>query len=195
MRGVDFHRRGLRPAIAALAAAAVTACGPVYRDFKVYDPPTDLQGQQCVAAAQERRSVCETENSAAYNQCLAEQTTIAKVNYDAALAAYEGDLAEFERCRAADDGYEQELAAWQTRQDRYMASLRNPAAGIAPNPGPRPTRTVQFCPKPSRPELNDFVDRSVCQTPKSACGEVYDSLYKACGGSVMIETRCVSNCD
>jgi len=175
--------------------AFLAACGPTYKEFKVYEPPTDLSGQQCLAAAQQKRSVCETQNSAAYNQCLAEQTTIGKVNYDAALSAYEADLAEQNACQQrVEDQYQADLRNWEAETAAYNRARANNQAP-ANFPGPRPTKPISYCPKPTRPTLDSFVDKSVCNRPQDACIEVYDTLYQACGGSVYTETRCVSGCD
>jgi hypothetical protein len=78
-----------------LALMSLSACGPVYKTEKFYEPPQDEAGRACVVGCEERRALCSADCDARYDTCVYHAEMQARHNY---LEAKERYLNLKERC-------------------------------------------------------------------------------------------------
>lgn len=71
-------RRPHRLPALALAAIALAGCGPQYRTFTSYAPPTDEVGRQCVQRCLDARRLCRREKESTVQQCRIEAREVAE---------------------------------------------------------------------------------------------------------------------
>lgn len=73
----------------------LSGCGPSYRTYTFYEPPTNEQGKNCTFGCEQTRNTCESECQEEYDDCFHEARLQGKIDY---LEAKEDWLEAHARC-------------------------------------------------------------------------------------------------
>lgn len=144
----------------------LTACGPQYKTFTTYHPPTGPQEKDCVMQCRSMKMECESKCMEDYRYCMRESRLDAKEDYFDALHDYRREM----------DRWDEQMVRCRRRKNQddcdYLESTR-----------------------PKKPVREDFTHSYLCSDDCSFCTEDYDECFEMCGGKITRESRCVSGCD
>ncbi|MEJ5209864.1 MAG: hypothetical protein WHV61_00335 [Burkholderiales bacterium] len=165
-------------AILWLALLAACATPPRHQTVKEYVAPPGAQA--CVDDCARRRDTCEADCAQRYQACRDALLPEVRARYAQRLEAYQNALAAY---RWELERYRMELMlGWG-----YWPPYWGWWGGVPPFPPPPP---------PAAPTLEQELERLSRERCDHDCGceTAYDACFKACGGSIRHETRCVAGC-
>ena len=185
--------------VAVLAAGlAVAACEPQYRTHTIFVPPETPEQRQCIVGARADREDCRAEARADFETCRRDQMWAAESRLHRARDEYLLDQQVYFQCRNS------ALNEVALLNDQREAECRRLAEGgfVCDRDDGFITGQSEIdhfvsrrCREPDRPELEDFVNLSVCGSVEGDCTLYYEAAYRGCGGEVRRIQECVAFCD
>ncbi|ADU97205.1 hypothetical protein [Thermovibrio ammonificans] len=189
-----------------VAALFVASCGgPEFAVSYRYEPPAD--NRACLSGCYESFKSCKESCEDSYNACMAQVRSRAERLYRQALAVYNRELSAY---RAAYATYQNRLLSWSNSyrqlyrdylffkrackksKDYYACSRKyqlEQALDTLNEKKPLPPE------RPEPPKLSDFVRQlSVTCVRDCGCKQQFNACFTGCGGKLIPERICVSNC-
>jgi hypothetical protein len=169
-----------------VALVALVGCAtPRYETVITREAPAGASAQACLQGCETQLSACKQTCADNYQACLKRVEPMADEHYRRTLDHYAADLAQYRH-----DISTYELHLWMNWNwhrgsfwyDPWPYPSYYPHYALPPPPGP-PSREA---------DMNRFREEKCggdcgCQPP-------YDACFQGCGGKIISERRCVSNC-
>jgi len=212
--GCDRRQRLAGAVAAASIGLSLSACSPVYETKVTELEPADAMGRICIQEARKAKDSCLRQSRVIQADCMTRQRNLAQDSLSIAKIDYQNALSDYRTCSSdtreewndrTQAQYEADLAAWKSSPtplatmrpnradyfDTNTFSLKRPASIT-----PLPQYIEQVCgTRPTAPQLEDFVDASICGTPEASCEANYETAFRGCGGEIRREEICVKHCD
>jgi len=175
-----------------LTILIISSCGPRYKVTTNFVQPSDNFGKECVRSAIEHRHECENDCRKIYNKCLSDSEISAKQTYNDSLKRYNDDMIRY---RAKKETYDRQYHLREQLQSlkkkckknaEHCNEYKNSLLYSALEPYPQ---------EPRSPDMNYYIkEHSKYCSSYCSCEHKYEVEFQSCGGKIIQNKICVSNC-
>lgn len=183
---MNFARLAL---LIAVSAGFWGCAAPRYQTLYRYEPPTDAAARGCLEHCEQAQKACLEHCEEEYTACVHAIEPEAQARHADALMRYEGEWSQYRRDL---DRYNLSISlGWGHGTGWYGAGWHDP---WWPYDGYRP---YYYPPQPPQPpSYADELRKLNAEKCNRDCGcqPNYDACFRGCGGSMVPEQRCITNC-
>ncbi|MBF0264713.1 MAG: hypothetical protein HQL46_05525 [Gammaproteobacteria bacterium] len=189
-----------------LTVLSLFACSPQYKIVNEYIAPEANSGKLCVKQCYIENKSCNKKCDQKHNLCLAEKEKLARENFDQKLHEYHYSLEDYEldigHYYAEKRLYELQLDSLETKKQNALLKCKlkhidkKDCYAYKNLKHDSKMMTEPFKPhKPHKPSLVNEITlyQDLC-VKDCFCSNVFSKCYIACGGKIISNKVCISNC-